>query len=460
MRDLAFALIWMVALPLSFMSAQAGVLLWIWVALLSPSELLYGFMAGVPFNKLVAILSIGLIVVNREKKDFYVDTTLVLAGLLAVVSTLSYFMAQLPDSFDLYSKLLKEIVLLVMITGVCNTRNRLQMVVFITVASLAFLGVKEGLISILTAGGHQIVGSGGIGDNNSLALALLMCIPLMFYLAQSFVLKPLRLGLLGAIGLSLITIVMTYSRGGFLGLLVVGGLFVKNSRSKGVAIVLAVIAGLAIWSLAPESWFSRLNTINDAKEDGSFMGRVVAWKVSTLIAFDSPLWGGGPHAVQRPQIWFSQVPRIFTLPWPPTPNLPNYAVAAHSIYFEVLGDLGFTGLGLFVAILLHGIWSCSRIVRRTVGDPSLLWAHDLARMLQISLVVYAVSGALLSMAYFEMYWVLIAVISRLRRTVDQERAQRSMTVTQPTAQVPGARPALAQPIRQRPPVHARAARAP
>ena len=49
------------------------------------------------------------------------------------------------------------------------------------------------------------------------------------------------------------------------------------------------------------------------------------------------------------------------------------------------------------------------------GHPSLAWASDLARMMQISLIVFAVTTAALSMGYFELYYVLVALTSRCRR---------------------------------------------
>lgn len=64
MRDAGFFFIWLVLLPISFYSAHIGVLLWIWIALLSPNELLYGVMAGVPFNKIVAGSTVMLLMVS------------------------------------------------------------------------------------------------------------------------------------------------------------------------------------------------------------------------------------------------------------------------------------------------------------------------------------------------------------------------------------------------------------
>ncbi len=254
MRDAMFAFVWLALLPLSLMSAHVGVMLWVWVALLSPNEMLSGFMSGVPLNKIVALSTVCLMFASREKKDFYVDTALLLLLMLGASATISWYTGLAPgdESTELYQKLIKEIVLAFIITAVMTTRHRLHALVFIIVLSLGFLAVKEGLISILTAGGHKILGSGSVGDNNSLATALLMIIPLMFYLARYSAVRAVRIALLGAAGLAVITVIMTFSRGGFVGLLLLGGFIVKNSRNK-LATMGAVAAHRRIhYVLAPE----------------------------------------------------------------------------------------------------------------------------------------------------------------------------------------------------------------
>ena len=416
-----FAFVWMALLPLSLLSAHVGVLLWVWVALLSPSELLNGFMAGVPFNKIVALTTVCLMVVSRERKDAYLDTALVLLLLLGISATISWFMALAPsdEGNELYQKLIKEIVLAFIVTAVMTTRHRLHLLVLTVVLSLGFLAVKEGLISILTVGGHKIIGSGSVGDNNSLATALLMIIPLMFYLARYSAVRAVRIGLLAAAGLAVITVIMTFSRGGFVGLMVLGGFVVKNGRNKLASLAAIAAAGGLIYLLAPDAWFERLSTIKDADNDGSFMGRVVAWKMSLLIALDHPLFGGGPHAVQHLAVWDTYKPLLPTVDFVTTPPPDVSPHAAHSIYFEVLGDLGFVGLFLFLSVIGVSVWNCQAIVRRTRGRPELGWARDLARLTQVSLVIYLVTGAALSMGYFELVYVLVAVLSRCRRVVWQ-----------------------------------------
>jgi probable O-glycosylation ligase (exosortase A-associated) len=414
-----FAAIWMALLPLSLMSAHVGVLLWVWVALLSPNELLMGFMAGVPFNKLVALTTTFLFFASRERKEPYLDSTVVLLVLLVLSATISWTLGLAPgdDTTELYEKLLKEVVLAFLITAVMTTRHRLHLLVLTIVLSLGFLAVKEGLISLLTAGGHKIIGSGSIGDNNSLATALLMIVPLTWYLARYSAVRAVRLGLYAAMGLSVVTVVMTFSRGGFVGLLLLGLVFVAKSGSKLRAMVLVAAAGALIYALAPDAWFERLDTIQTADNDGSFMGRVVAWKISWLLAMEHPLFGGGPHAIQHLAVWSAYRPYLGSLDFIPTPPADVIPHAAHSIYFEILGDLGFVGLSLFLTLVGVALWQCQSVIRQTRDHPALYWARDLASMAQISLVVYLVTGAALSMGYFELLYIMLAMVSRVRRVV-------------------------------------------
>ena len=100
-------------------------------------------------------------------------------------------------------------------------------------------------------------------------------------------------------------------------------------------------------------------------------------------------------------------------------------MAAHRIYFEVLGALGFAGLVLFVAMLALAIRCCGQIRRRVREHADLAWMGSLASMLRLSLIVYMVSGAALSFAYFEGLYLIVALRSVLRRLLAEELAART-----------------------------------
>jgi putative inorganic carbon (HCO3(-)) transporter len=418
-RDLIFAFLWVALLPLLLISAQAGVLVWVWSALLPPNDLLYGFMAGVPFNKIAAVLTIFLVVFGREKKEPYFNITLLLLILLGLASTVSWLdgIGSSPVATDLYEKLLKEILLTFVITVVMTTRAHVDRLVLVVVLSIGFLAVKEGIIYLVTTGGHLITGNAAVGDNNGVALALLMTMPLITYLGRFSTVRIVRIGMWCLLGLSLITVLATYSRGGLIGMMVLGVFALVKSRRRFLSLLLVVITGIFLYALVPDAWLSRMDTIQSAEDDSSFMGRVVAWKISLLIAEDNPLFGGGMHAVQNQLVWDTYKKDFHALDFVNTPPPGEIPRAAHSIYFEVMGDLGFIGLTLFLMLLCVAVWNCRQLYRASREHPSLVWASDLARMLQLSLIIYLTVGAALSAAYFELLYVLIALSSRCRRTV-------------------------------------------
>ena len=181
---------------------------------------------------------------------------------------------------------------------------------------------------------------------------------------------------------------------------------------------------LCLLAFAPEQWMERMNTIGSAEDDASFMSRVSSWKLNTILALDRPLLGGGYSALENWavfDIYRYKFHMLDDLVYSPEPNI---AFAAHSIYFETLGDLGFPGFFLFMAILFTGFRNISRILRLARASPSLGWASDLAVLFRLSLVVFMVSGALLSAAYFELLYIMLTQVSVLRRHLEETAVLR------------------------------------
>ena len=83
---------------------------------------------------------------------------------------------------------------------------------------------------------------------------------------------------------------------------------------------------------------------------------------------------------------------------------------AHSVYFQVLGDQGFVGLAIYLIILAAAFFKCSRIMSVTKDAPERRWAYDLALAIQASLFVFCVAGAALSMAYYDLFFIDIAML--------------------------------------------------
>ncbi len=424
MRDIAlfFGFFAMLAMGQVFRYPHVGVLLWCWTALVIPNFFSYGFAAAIPYNKIVAIITLLAWLISREPKKLPPNATLFLLALLGIWGTISALtgISSTDDAMREWGNFIKVIVFAFVVAGLMTSKERIIALLYASVLSLGFHGVVSGAKFLASGGASHIYGPGLsiIGDNNHFALAMIALIPIVFYLHNQSSHKLVKLALLGSMLLMLATIMGTFSRGGLLGIIAVGGLAFMRHPKKMRNTLLLIPLVVAALAFAPERWSNRMDTIAEANQDNSFMGRVIAWKQSTLLALDHPVFGGGFHAIQDFAIWMNYAQEFHKLSFIPTdePN-PVRAFAAHSIYFQTLGDLGFVGLGIFLAILISSWRNASATIRAARDQPEWHWARDLAKALQYTLFAYVVSGAALNMAYFDFMYMIFAVLVALRHLV-------------------------------------------
>jgi probable O-glycosylation ligase (exosortase A-associated) len=302
---------------------------------------------------------------------------------------------------------------------IVQSRERIQQLVWVIALSIGFYGIKGGIFSILTGGNYRIFGPEGtfIGDNNTLALALIVTLPLFQYLRTTTANWWVKLGLTTCIGLLILSILSSYSRGALLGIGVTLPFMLVKAKRRLIPLVIGGGAFAAGLLMAPAAWYERMDTLNDVNQDASVQGRFDAWQFAYRVALDHPLFGGGQHVGDDEALFMHYVPTA------------EGARAAHSIYFEILGEDGFVGLGLFLILMASAFLTAFRIIRLTRDRPDLAWARSLAAMIQVSFVGYAVTGAFLSLGFFDLYYALIAVVASTEVVV--KRALKEPAVNAP-----------------------------
>ncbi len=191
--------------------------------------------------------------------------------------------------------------------------------------------------------------------------------------------------------------------------------------APGIALVL--VLGIV---LMPQYWHERMGTIAAEEVDASVQGRLDAWGYAIDLALERPI-GGGFRAVEGYVNPNSGVSR-----------------SAHSIYFEVLGEHGFVGLALYLALGIGTFLMGTRILRHAKGDPDLVWARDLASMLQVSIAAFAVAGLFLGLAFFDLFYHLVvimvltgAVVREALSTATRQESGRKPALHQATQDSPG-----------------------
>jgi probable O-glycosylation ligase (exosortase A-associated) len=400
-RDLILLGALLSVFPLILRAPQIGILTWIWVTLMNPQREVYGFLGSFQLNLYIAIITAIAWMVSRERKTVPLNTVTALLLVFGVwTSITTYFALDYNFSYGIWNLTIKTIVLALAILAITNNKARIQAVIWMLVLSLGYYGVKGGGFMLATGGRHHVFGpeSTMIQDNNNLGLALVMILPFMNYLRTTSQLRWVRLGLLAMIGLTIVAVIGTYSRGAIFALGVTGLAFALKSRSSIIPLVLGGLVVVSLPSLVPSSWFERMSTIRTANSDESFEGRVMAWRTSFNIAKERTT-GGGFSSVNLD--WVAQAFH--------TPGSSVGGRAAHSIYFEVLGDHGFVGLALYLLLVAAAWFNTSAILKATRDRPDLEWANRLGRMMQVSMIGFLVGGAALSMAYYDGFLIELAM---------------------------------------------------
>jgi probable O-glycosylation ligase (exosortase A-associated) len=292
------------------------------------------------------------------------------------------------------------------------------------VLSVGFYADLEGLKFVASGGGHNIVGmpTHVLGDRNELAVAFVMTLPICFYLLGEYGKrsKILQLALLGTIALLVISVIGTMSRGGFIALTVLGGyLYVKSDRKILLTIlIVALVIGASY--IVSADWSARVASIKTADHDDSFMGRVVAWKLSFIMAVHHPFFGGGFKALEYFPVWKDLSKEFFSYSWFYTGDaLPNTSVAraAHSVYFQVLGDHGFVGLGIYLSTMATVFFKARRVAKIAKREGAPPWIANAATTVQLSLFAFAVGAAALSFAYFDLIFTVFALAQVLEARI-------------------------------------------
>jgi len=418
LRSYVLAIILLFLVPTALFSPFVGLLGWAWISYFNPTAFTWGFTRSVPVGLLIAVPTLlGLPFTRQRKAPPLTRETILLAVLWFwfLVTTLNVYVSPLfvHHLADTAQKLLtvSKIFLMVFVSLMLVVDSRrLRIWYLVTAGIFAFFALKSAVFGVLTAGQYKIYGPGNsmIADNNDFGLAMNIALPMFVCMARTERSQFLRWTFRVAIPLGIIAVVLTYSRGAMVGLMVLLVFWASKSRYKVLGAAFLIVTVLAIFAYAPGAWIQRMETIRTAPEtDASAQSRLRAWKFALDLARDHPVFGGGFET--------------FTLPL-----YAQYAIddshGPHSIYFQVLAEHGVPGLLLFLSLIASCWWSCRQLIRRFRDSGSLTYLAEYARMVQLSTLAFLVSGAFLGRAYFDLFYQLVATAIILKSLARREVA--------------------------------------
>lgn len=422
MRDIALTLLIAGLIPFILKYPWIGILVYAWLSLFNPYGFAWGFAQDIPFVMIVAVTTLVGMLFHWKEVRLPINSITILLMLLPFWMTVTLLFALEPDAaYEKWQLVMKVFFFTLVAAALLHSRKQLEAFLWVIVLSIGFYGVKGGIFTLLVGGKYKVYGPPGnyISDNNGISVALIMTIPLMLFLSNTASSKWIKWGIYAAMALSGMAVLGSQSRGAFLAILaMLLFLWLKSRRKLVLGLVFAPLIPIAI-GFMPESWTNRMQTIETYEADeGSAMARLRTWETLINLANDRPLVGGGfePYA-----------PRTFEI----YGVGPHDVHAAHSIYFQMLGEHGYVGLGLFLALVI-ACWRVSgRLIRASRDRPDLLWADNLARATQISLVGFAVGGAFVNISYWELPYYEMIILMAAHYLVSGAAPQLGQGVAEP-----------------------------
>jgi O-antigen ligase len=330
--------------------------------------------------------------------------------LLCLAAFLSMPMATSPSEAytEFTDLLLKAIIIFIVIVNVVRTETRLKLLIWLAFAVslyLSFYAVSDYMNGIFREGSayynNQRIGGairGLFGNSNDLAMHLVTMVPLAIGFAFASKSAVRKLLYIGFALLFVSAIVVTFSRGGFLGLFIAALALTRKigRRNKFVSTGALVIAMLTILTFAPGSYSSRLSTIFNSAADttGSSSQRTEILERSVWVTLRYPLFGVGVGNFHYKSV---------------------HELVTHNAYTQVSSEMGIPALVVYLMLMIYPLRRLREIEAATLNVPDKRRLHYWSIGIQASIIAYMVSSFFGAVAYQWYIYYLVGYAVAVRR---------------------------------------------
>jgi probable O-glycosylation ligase (exosortase A-associated) len=418
MRDIFIVTFMAALLPLILWRPAWGALAWVWFGIMNPHRYAWGFAGTIPFAWAIGLATVIGALFSRDPKQLKggLATAVLLLFVAYMVATTA--VALVPErAWPMLERAVKIQIGTLLALVLLHRREHVVGLIWVMAIGIGFYAVKGGLFTIATLGQFRVWGpeDSFIFDNNAFALATVMSIPLWVYLFTQYSGRPwIRGAILFAIAMSAVSAIGTHSRGAVLAIVAMAVFLWFKSKRKLVVGFLLLLVAIGIIAFMPAAWEERIATITNPRGEASANSRLETWTMLWNLAVDRPFTGGGFEAYSK-WIWQKYNPSY------------HDQHAAHSIYFQVLGEHGFIALGIFL-LFWALVWRmCSQVAYLSRGQPEQQWAYWLAQLLKVSIIAYLVGGAFLNLAYWDMPYYFFVAIAVTRFILKRDAKEAPLT---------------------------------
>jgi probable O-glycosylation ligase (exosortase A-associated) len=414
-----------------------ALLFYVWYAYFRPEAWVWhgDLIKSLHISYVAGVLLVGSALLRGRR--LRLNAHLALVPLFAAHAVVSTVLSKYGDhAAPLLVEFLKSHLLVVcMIVVLVDEVAKLRLLVLVMALSLAFEGAKQGWLGLAGNPGEQNINPiPFLGDNNGVAVGMLMLVPVLSALGQTAAtIWHRRFYQFLMVGV-LYRAITTYSRGGFLACGALGAMYWWRSRNKLAVLLSMLVVTAVILPVLPHAFWDRMGTILELSdtEDTSARGRLHFWGVAVSMANTQPILGVGFDAYNVAYGDFD-------------PAAGQYGTrrSVHSVWFGILAELGYVGLFLYALIFLLAYRNCRRISRLGTRFTELADLRPYAAALETGLVVFFVGGTFLSFQYSEMAWHYVALSMALSKLTQERVAAAESVREEPSARELVGEPAVA-----------------
>lgn len=274
-----------------------------------------------------------------------------------------------------------------------NSSIRLRITIYVCLVIMIYISIYSLQ--------HHGVGSGNyFNDENDLALYINMWLPFCFYLFLYE--KTLWRKLIFAFGLfiGLMSVVVSFSRGGFIGLVAMTFVLWLFSHRKILTLVIIALISLFLYIYGGQEYWKEMSTVTDTKESTA-ENRILSWKTGWDMFLDNPLGvGGNNFQVRFPEYQRERFSRGM------------WGRVAHSLWFTLIPETGIIGTIIYLTLLYYNIKDIFHIklLNASYDEPESRYLFHISLAMLASLAGFFASATFLSVLYYPHYWYMTAII--------------------------------------------------
>ncbi len=398
------------------------VLMYLYIDIVTPQKVGWGLITELQLSLMAFLAAFGgwLLLDSKKGARFTLRQGLLVA--LLVWCGLTTILAEFPDSaWSKWDWVWKSLVFAIFLPLTLRTKLRLEAAALIMVLSAASIIISAGIKTALSGGGYGVLvalvqDNFGLYEGSTLSTVAIAIIPLILWVAKHgtiFPRSPYTMLFGGALVFAALLVpIGTQTRTGLMCIAVLAIVLLRSVRYRFIYMGLGAFALFAALPFLPASYTERMATITEFRADQSASTRVQVWAWTFEYAKQNPM-GGGFDAYRGNSFTYETraVNDVGGTQVVETQTITEESRAYHSAYFELLGEQGWVGLGLWLWLHAAGLWQMERIQRRLKGstDPEDKRWRSLAVALQQGQIVYLVGALFIGVGYQPFMFKLVGL---------------------------------------------------